>query len=482
MNLPLILDIVLGLLFIYLILSLLASEIQELLTTLMQWRAEHLKKSIEILIIGDNREDNSDIEFVDKLYSSPLLKALNQEAKGPISQFFRLLAHRMGETLRLITRSRNVFGQQTSGPSYIPAKTFVKALLEDLDIQNLIRQKSYEVLEQAIEEKLELMRRFLDTLRQEIDDETFLIAEFEDLRHRLATVHYEFGHQQLAFSATMEQLIEQMKTFLSTTNLVLQDDERCKAILHRRLPYIMETIATRRLEPTIASVVKSVLDDNNSIPAQLKRNLMSLAQNTQVQAIELAEELRGFEDSLAQWFDQSMTRAAGVYKRNSKGIAFILGFVIAVATNTDTIYIVNRLSTDSVLRETIVQTANQSVVEEGRFNPANQAIASSEDENSETNAKEAAARELQDAKNAVQLALEELPLPIGWKTEIVAQQRQQASDWSFPILRRIIGWLVTGIALSMGAPFWYNLISKVIKVRNTGGTGGDKNAEETMVQ
>lgn len=43
MNLPFILDVAIGLIFIYLILSLLASEIQELIATVFQWRAEHLK-------------------------------------------------------------------------------------------------------------------------------------------------------------------------------------------------------------------------------------------------------------------------------------------------------------------------------------------------------------------------------------------------------------------------------------------------------
>ena len=52
MSLPLVLDVAIGLAFIYLILSLLASEIQELLTTLLQWRAKHLKDSIEVLLAG----------------------------------------------------------------------------------------------------------------------------------------------------------------------------------------------------------------------------------------------------------------------------------------------------------------------------------------------------------------------------------------------------------------------------------------------
>jgi flagellar biosynthesis protein FliR len=46
MSLPLILDIAIGLIFIYLILSLLASEIQELIATLLQWRAKHFPIAI----------------------------------------------------------------------------------------------------------------------------------------------------------------------------------------------------------------------------------------------------------------------------------------------------------------------------------------------------------------------------------------------------------------------------------------------------
>jgi hypothetical protein len=40
MNLPVIIDIIIGLVFIYLSLSLLASEIQELIATVLLWRAK----------------------------------------------------------------------------------------------------------------------------------------------------------------------------------------------------------------------------------------------------------------------------------------------------------------------------------------------------------------------------------------------------------------------------------------------------------
>ena len=68
MNIPVILDIIIGLIFIYVTLSLLASEIQELIATIMQWRAAHLKKSIEVLISGDPdlRQDPLQFEKIRK--------------------------------------------------------------------------------------------------------------------------------------------------------------------------------------------------------------------------------------------------------------------------------------------------------------------------------------------------------------------------------------------------------------------------------
>ena len=84
MSLAFILDITIGLIFIYLIFSLLASEIQEMISTVLQWRAVHLKKSIEILVAGDAEDSDDDriINFVNELYNHPLIKAINQESKG----------------------------------------------------------------------------------------------------------------------------------------------------------------------------------------------------------------------------------------------------------------------------------------------------------------------------------------------------------------------------------------------------------------
>ena len=130
MNLPFVIDVAVGLIFIFLILSLLASEIQELLTTLLQWRAKHLKNSIEILLAGGvgTQQEDEVRDVVQKLYDDPLIKNINQEAKGW-----------WASRIRAVTRlSQSSFGKnQTTGPSYIAPETFATSLLERVGLADL---------------------------------------------------------------------------------------------------------------------------------------------------------------------------------------------------------------------------------------------------------------------------------------------------------------------------------------------------------
>lgn len=100
MNLPVILDIVIGLIFVYLTFSLLASEIQSILTTILQWRAVHLKQSIEELISGQTYIDNDNLEsdlhikkvqqLTNSIYKNPLIKDLNYSGgKIGLERIFR---------------------------------------------------------------------------------------------------------------------------------------------------------------------------------------------------------------------------------------------------------------------------------------------------------------------------------------------------------------------------------------------------------
>ena len=42
------------------------------------------------------------------------------------------------------------------------------------------------------------------------------------------------------------------------------------------------------------------------------------------------------------------------------------------------------------------------------------------------------------------------------------------------VLQKMLGWLITALAISLGAPFWYDTLTKVLKIRN-----GDKKQNRT---
>lgn len=107
MNFPAMLDVAIGLFFIYLTLSLLVSGIQELIATVLEWRAKQLKEAIQILLGDNEANDPSAIQgqkIANKLWNHPLIRSLNQ---------------------RKIIRG-------SVGPSYISSKMFAATLLEIL--------------------------------------------------------------------------------------------------------------------------------------------------------------------------------------------------------------------------------------------------------------------------------------------------------------------------------------------------------------
>jgi hypothetical protein len=475
MNLPLVLDLAIGLIFVYLILSLLASEVQELITTLLQWRAEHLKKSIEVLFYGDNAEDQQDMNSVSnlatELYRHPLISALNQEAKGPIAHWFRRFSQTIGQLYRFIFRTRNIFGESKSGPSYIPSTTFSSAMLDDLGVKEASITQSLGRLDSFVDDKLKLVDRLLADLPDESDDNSLLQKirdESQELAERLKAYRDDLECRRIQFPVAIKQTSDDLGRFVDGLEVVLKDTSTYEDKIKPRLPFVKQAIAVINSEPTISEVVETALREfekkNKRLPKQLRDNLERLSNNAQSKAQSLSDGLNKLEDEVSDWFDRAMDRSSGVYRRNAKGIAVIIGFLVAVAANADTTYIVDRLSKDTLLRSTITQAAEQIASQ-----PLESRAQTDEDGTLQSQSLEA-------IREAVDDSLDTLPFPIGWDEAVM--KGQQGQNWVTPIfrwrvpfiLRVIVGWLITGIAISMGSSFWYGILNKVIGIKNIGET------------
>jgi hypothetical protein len=165
------------------------------------------------------------------------------------------------------------------------------------------------------------------------------------------------------------------------------------------------------------------------------------------------DQLRG---EIARWFDDSMERLTGVYKRQLKWISLIIGLAVAVIVNADTFEVGYALWSDNTLRAQMVQLAGATAKEP----PPGGASA-------------ATPTDLAKAFEAANATLR--PLPIGWPLRVfpgkagsTAAADGSAGAWFWFGLAKLLGWIATGLALSLGAPFWFDLLGKLITIRGVG--------------
>jgi hypothetical protein len=542
MSLPIVLEIALGLTFTYLTLSLVASEIQEILSVLFQWRAEHLKRSIEQLLAGDAPRSRTDTQasaqagtqtsiqtstqtkeqgrqnwqaaktLADRLYESPLIENLNYQAQGRLTGLLRSLLHAIGAIYRTLTFSRNVFGHNTSGPSYIPAETFATSLIERLRLEDFQRIMGRSRFEQFIDNDVRLpLHNMVSELRAQLQDETLLTAEMTYFDQALNQIVADLAARRLTLEAALDQVLAQLESFAAMAADMPLGAQPGNAALAQsflnRVRYLRAALFGQtqqagqtqagsaqtnnaliaRLRPTLADIT-ALLDPDSvayaelvaiaqqeggallaaveklrqeTVPPRLRESLATLA--NQASKRTASSDMQQFQAELESWFNHGMERASGVYRRNVKGVGLLVGLAIAFAINADTLYMFQRLSSDQAIRGSIVQAANQLEV---------RGIDSADDLANDIGSDQLSARMLGVLRalgSAVEETLAEYPLPIGRTEAVMAAQQAAEANWPIPLIpQRLVGWSITALALSMGARFWFDLLRKVMSVRAAG--------------
>ncbi len=153
-------------------------------------------------------------------------------------------------------------------------------------------------------------------------------------------------------------------------------------------------------------------------------------------------------EGIENWYNSSMDRVSGWYKRRVQIILLWMGFAIAVVINADTFAIFKNLANDRPLRSAIVAQA-QSLKDTSKDATANENI-----------------------QNKVNTLLQ-MGLPIGWNWKSDLNPKAIANLNAIPELSfngwffKIMGWLVTGLAISLGAPFWFDILNKIMVIRST---------------
>jgi hypothetical protein len=194
---------------------------------------------------------------------------------------------------------------------------------------------------------------------------------------------------------------------------------------------LLDIVAPGQSDDPIESVGNQIaLAD---IPAGVKDALLGLTKGIAKDR----DQLRGLVED---WFNGSMERVSGWYKRKAQLVICALSLVATIGLNVNTIGIAETLSKDNAVRAAVVADAEKSTIKEGA-KPKEAATAISE--------------------------VNQLGVPIGWNKS--GNEPAQASFESVgEVAHTLGGWLLTFVALSLGAPFWFGLLGKLTSLRTSG--------------
>lgn len=156
-----------------------------------------------------------------------------------------------------------------------------------------------------------------------------------------------------------------------------------------------------------------------------------------------------FKSNIEVWFNNSMDRVSGCYKRQTQWSMLILAMVFTIGLNVDSIELAKRLSTDKAFRTALITEA-------GKIDSGSGSAAVSGAEPKQAAGKPAppnVQQQMEKFDEAIE-SINKHGFPIGW-----------SEPWKWT---RIIGWLLTGLAASLGAPFWFDVLNKFMNIRSSG--------------
>ncbi len=212
---------------------------------------------------------------------------------------------------------------------------------------------------------------------------------------------------------------------------------------------------------------------------QLKQTMYSLINSVPQTLWEKENELDLIRHNLEEWFNSNMNRLTGWYKRRSQLSLFTVGMALALIINVNSINIARRLWNEPSLRQSVLNNVGQVI------------------EQLDGSTYKTQAGQLL----SLQQELSTINLPITWigSSESIQEMQLTLAGGCSPLptaandiygimlfnschrfintpfpgditgwLLKTLGFLITAVATSQGASFWFDILKKIMNIRLTG--------------
>ena len=469
MNLGAIAEVAIGIIFVWIVLSLSVIQIQEWITTSLDKRARDMEEAIHEMLANPNLKA--------QFYDHPVIRGLTAKKRQQPSEtdpwYYRY------PILRGFTK------EERKLPSYIPSQQFALTLF---DIAMTAGTESSLIQQGILKIRDDIQKDRRISPNNAIVVELNLLAELARsaaateagtaLTQKTLTILKTETHQfvdklkikypKLKLEGEMELVIRE------EIDRTLREAERLK----REMDQVVKNQPKKDLSTSLGKLRRGVAA-LSVISPEVNQTLNALLLNVEEYVVGGETNLAKARRNVETWFDDSMDRVSGAFKRYSQTMALLIGLAVALFLNVDSIDLTLYLWREPSVRQVLAQNAAD-------FDLTQQ------------NLRDDPAGALQSLRNQ----FVGLSLPIGWGiTRVPSAALTDANCQLFPRERqsfgipvvgshfcvtqpstsnqanlaiKLLGIFITAMAARQGAPFWFDILKRVVNLRGTGANPTEK--------
>jgi len=458
MNLGAIVEVAIGLIFVWIVLSLTIIQIQEWISTRLDKRARDMEEAIHEMLANPNLKA--------QFYDHPVIRGLTAKKRKEPSRIPAWLYRY--PILRGFTKEIRKL------PSYIPSQQFALALF---DITMTAGTESSLIQQGLLKIRDDLQNDRKISPQEAVIQELNILIEFA--RSAAATeAGTAFTKRTLAaLKKKAEEFALKYPDLRPVIDVALEEASKRKddiddLLKNKDAPRGSDAFTSLRRGIAALSVISP----------EVNQTLNALLLNIEEYTGEKESKLAKARENVEQWFNDSMDRVSGVFKRYSQTMALVIGFIIALLLNVDSIDLTLYLWREPTVRQVLAENAASFQLPEDQLG---------------TNPEEAL-REFREQFTG-------LSLPVGWG--INRSQGSALSDENcklFPeigqafgvpvvgtpfcfvppqssnqnnLALKLAGIFITALAARQGAPFWFDILKRVVNLRSTGANPAEKDGK-----
>ena len=234
-------------------------------------------------------------------------------------------------------------------------------------------------------------------------------------------------------------------------------------------------IDTNEGKPYDINSLREAVNDTNLLPEDLKRYI-------QQSISEASGELSIVKKDISRWFDSCMVRIGGTYKNVQQKALIIISFAVVVLFNADSIALSKFLYQNEASRVELANSAAE-ISQDSTFRLiSNKYLELDSLRDAGLELDSTGIKSMENIKKGIdnlktiKSKLSETKLPLGWSNhkESLNTLRLGFFGW----IMKIIGLMISAFAVSLGTPFWFDILNKLVNIRGAGNKPATKIEEK----